>query len=279
MSGGTDHVSQTTTQNLTPEQRRLIQLAMPGAESFAAHPPQRPPGSQVAPFDPLQTQAQTQALGAVPGQQSVANAGAGGQTFLSSGAALNPNSNPALQGTINAAVRPIQENLVSSTLPAIRSEFVGAGQYGGSRQGIAEGLASRSASQAIADASSKVATEGYNSGLDAMGRSLAFLPSTLSSMTAPAQTTGAVGDVRQAMTQAGLSEGAANWTYDQMLPFLTSSDIISLVSGIPGGSVSTTGTQPGRSPLATALGGVSLATGLFGGGAGMGLLPAVMGMK
>lgn len=278
MSGGTKETSQTTQTILSKDQEELMKLAMPGIKSFAANPPQLPDYSRVAGFDPLQTQGQSMALGAAGSQQALASGGAQSQAHLMNPNILDPNSNPALRATIDAATRPITDQLLHSTLPNIRSGFTGAGQYGGSRQGIAEGLASRSASQAVGDTSAKVATEGYQSGLDAMSRSLGMLPSTMGAMTTPALTTSGVGDVRQAQAQALLGEKAGDFNYNQLLPYLVSSDIISAVQGIPGAKTQTTATGPQGSAISSALGGASLGASLGGlpgaaiGGGLMGLL-------
>lgn len=253
MSQGPQQVTQTSKVELTPEQNELIKLAMPNLRQFASNPPKLPDFSRIQGFDPAQTAGQNMALGAVPGQQQMAAGGAGATNWFNSGSPLYPDSNPALRGTIDAAVRPIQQNLVENTLPAIRSEFVGAG-YGGSRQGIAEGLASRGASSAMADASSKISTDAYQSGLDAMIKSMSLTPSMMQAQTMPAFTNSAVGDVRQGMGQAKLSEKAGDFSYEQMLPYLMGSDIVSLVNGIPGAGATTTGTMPRQDPLSSILG-------------------------
>jgi len=266
MGGQPRTTTNVTETKLTEEQQALVDLAMPRLKEFAANPPQWPPFSQVAGFDPLQTQGQEQALGAVPAQQTLANIGGVGQGFLSSGAALFPETNPALRGTIEAAIRPISETLLTDTLPGIRSEFVNAGQYGGSRQGIAEGLAFRGAEQAAADAASKIASENYQAGLGEMTKSLGLLPQTIGAQVQPALTTSGVGDVRQALAQALLSEQGAKYNYEQLLPYLIGSDLISLSGGVPGGSTVSTATAPGPSPLSTALGIATLGATLLGSG-------------
>ena len=62
MSSGSQPVSQTTTTELSPEQRQLMNLAMPGVTNYAATVPQRYQGSTVAGFDPSQTAGQEGAL-------------------------------------------------------------------------------------------------------------------------------------------------------------------------------------------------------------------------
>lgn len=275
--------TQVTQQVLSPEQQRLIALAMPGVEKFASSVPQRYAGSTVAGFDPSQVAGQEGALGSAGVQTDLARSGAGTSNFWMSDAPWQPQNNPALQGSIDAAVRPIQQQLTESTLPAIRDSAERTGNFGSSRQGIAEGLASGRASQAIGDASSKLVNENYKTNVDAQLKALGLLPQTTGTQTAGDITTSGVGDIRQAMAQALLGEKVGNFNYDQMAPFLQSKEIMSLLSGMPGGSTVTTASGPQKNTLTSALGGAAGGAALgsaimpgigTGVGAGLGALTA-----
>ena len=247
MGGGSQPSTSTTTIN-NPGQQKLIDLGIPFLQQFAANPPNLPSGGTVAPFDPAQTAGQEQVLGAAaPGgsQQTLANTAAGGANFLGSGAALDPSTNPALQATIDAATKPIQQNLTESTLPAIRSGATGTGQFGGTRQGIAEGLASGRASQAIGATGAGIANQGYQSGLDAMVKNLALIPQTQQAQLAPGLATSGVGDVRQAMSQQLLGEQNLYEQYPQLLPLLLGQSFIGTGAAIPSQGSTTTGTSSG----------------------------------
>ena len=280
MSGG-GSPTQTTTQQLSPEQRQLLDLAMPGVRSFAAQVPERYSGTTVADFTAPQTTGQNLALGAVGAQQGLASNAANATNFLTGGDIWNPASNPYLTEAIGAATRPITQNLTETQLPAIGHAAASTGNFGGSRQGIAEGLASRGASQAIGDTSSKLVQGQYQTNIDAMLKGLGLTPTVQGAQTAPALTTSGVGDVQQAMNQAKLNEQVGNFNYAQYAPFLQSQDIISLLQGLPGGSVTTTGNSPTANPATQALGGAatgaSLGSALFPGvgtaaGAGIGAI-------
>ena len=265
MSFGPRQQTQSTTFELSPEQRALIQPAVEAGIEFAANPPQLPDYSQVAPFNPSQLAAQESLLGAVLPQQELAEAAAGANQFLL-GDVLYPETNPALQRTIEASTRPITDDLLERVLPGIRGGAVTAGQFGGSRQGIAEGLATGRAAQAVGDTAARVASAGYDAGLEALTRGLGLAPTTLQGLTAPGLTTGAVGDVRRALEQAQLSERASRDLYEQTAPFLAAREVAALGAGLPGGTTTSTATLPGQNPLSAALGIGSLAAGLFGGG-------------
>lgn len=281
MSGGNDQPTQTTTQVLSPEQRELMGLALPGVREFAASTPQRYNNSTVAGFTPEQVQGQNMALGAVGAQNDLAANAAKANNFYTSGSVWDPAYNPNLQGAVDAAVRPITQQLTESQLPAIRGEAVTTGNFGGSRQGIAEGLASGRASQAIGDTASKLVQNQYQTNVDAQLKAMGLLPTVQGAQTQGAVTTSGVGDVRQAREQAVLNEDVNNFNYDQLAPFLQSKEIMSLLQGLPGGSTVSTGNTPKANPATSALGGAaagaSLGTALFPGvgtavGAGAGAL-------
>lgn len=259
MSGGKSQpTTQTTTYQLSPEQRQILDLAMPGLKSFAQNNPTAeniiPGFSGVAGFDPAQVAGQEAVLGSTGQQGATVGAAAQGNQFLASGAALDPNTNPALQGTINAAVRPITDQLLEKALPAIRSGAAMAGQYGGSRQGIAEGQAIRGAETAVGDTAAKVANQGYLSGLDAMTKNIGLAPQTAQSLALPGITTSGVGDVRQQLAQALLGEQTNRFSTSALWPLLLGKEYASMVSGIPGGGSTTTASGPQSNSLLQALG-------------------------
>lgn len=284
---------------LSPEQRELLDLSMPSLRQFAASPPRLPEGTQIAGFDPLQQQAQGEVLqagqdyrsalagarsaleGAAPAAQNVATQAAGTYGTLTSGDLLRPESNPALQeymtSAINAGTAPIVDDLLQRALPAVRSGARMAGQYGGSRQGIAEGLAIQGAERQVGDVgariASQIASQGYGQGLDAMTRGLGLTGAVQGAQVAPtdlfrtsadlaraglepATWTGAIGDVRQGMTQAQIDEAAQKFLYEEQLPLLVGKELASIVSGIPTGGMQTTGPAPRTSnPLMGGMGG------------------------
>lgn len=272
MGGSTTPVSQTTRVERDPNAERLMNLAYPGLESFVTQPPQLPGFSGVAGFDPLQTQGQEQVLGANSAQQGVVSGAANATNRLTSGELLTPDANPALRATIDASTRPIIDDLLTKALPSIRGEAVTTGNYGGTRQGVAEGLATGRAAQAVGDTAAKVATTGYGQGLDALQRGIALAPSTASAQLIPGLATSGVGDVRQALQQALLGEQTGRFNYEQLLPFLAAKDVAGIAQGIPNIGATTTGTAAAPNPLLQGLGlGISGlgALGSLGGSAGL----------
>ena len=282
-SGQQQAPTQTTQQILSPEQRELMQLAMPGIREFAASTPQRYQSSGIAAFDPLQTQGQESVLASAGTTGDLARSAAGANQFYTGGDIWNPSSNQNLQGAIDASVRPIYDNLTERALPAIRSEATSTGNFGSSRQGIAEGIATREASRAAGDTASKLAQGQYETNVNAQLKAMGLLPTVQQGQTAEGTTISGVGDVRQAREQALLGETIGNFNYDELAPFLQSKEIMSLLAGLPGGSTVSTGSVPQANKMGQALGGAatgaSLGTAImpgFGtgiGAAGGALLP------
>ena len=249
--------TQTSTYQFSPEQRQLMDLAMPGVRDFAATVPQRYGSSTIAGADPLQTAGQEMALGAAGTQGQLASSGATANNFLL-GDIWNPSSNSNLQGAIDATVRPITENYQQVVRPAIRDNFEAAGQqFGGSRRNIAEGLAANSYMRNVGDASSKLVQNEYDTNINAQLKALGLLPQTQAAQMAPALTTSGVGDVRQALAQALLGEQVGNFNYDQLAPFLQSKEIMSLLARIPGGTTVSTGNNASPNMAMSTLGGAA----------------------
>ena len=112
-------------------------------------------------------------------QGAGANLGMGNQalsTMLDPNQMLNPDSNPYLGRYADAMARPIVQNLTERILPSIRGDAISSGGYGGSRQGIAEGIASRGASEAIGDRTAQLYSGAYGQGLNAMQGAAGMLP-------------------------------------------------------------------------------------------------------
>lgn len=261
---------QQTTQTFSPEQRQLFQLAMPGIQQFAANVPQRYQGQTIAGFDPSQTAGQEMALGAAGTQKGLSDAANSRFNFFTSGDIWNPSNNPALAGSIDAATRPITEAFQQSVLPGIRQEAITTGNFGSSKQGIAEGQAANNYLRAVGDTSNKLVNEAYDTNVKAQLSALGLLPSLQSAAVAPAVTTSGVGDIRQNLAQAQLGQNVQNFNYDQLAPFLQSRELLSLLTGLPGGTVTSTANNPPQAPawqkaLGGAATGASLGTAIMPG--------------
>lgn len=285
LGGGGKSQSTETSVRLAPEQRELISLATPFLREFAEKPPTAPTTSGIAGFDPLQTEAQQQALGARGAQQQIADQALASSDFLST-AARDIQSNPFLQGAFEAAVRPINEQLSQVALPNVRSEFDTVGAFGGTRQGIAEGLAIQGAQQTAGDITSRIGSEAFGQSLDAQIKALGLAPQTGQLQLQPAATTSAVGDVLQNFQQQLLSEQIGQEQLAQNFPLLIGREILGASGLIPSAGATSTAFAPSGGSgvggaLSGAAGGAALGTAIAPGigtgiGAGAGLLLSLL---
>ena len=235
-------MTQTTTARPSVEQQKIMNLAMPGVESFASKPIQRYQGQTIADFTPDQLAAMAMGRDAATGAQTgLATAGANTAQGWLGGDVWNPQTNAMLQGAIDAASRPVNRQLMEEWLPSIRGEAATTGNFGSSRQGIAEGQAVGRTAQTVADQARTMANDLYRTNVDAQMKALGLLPTVQGAQLAPAQTMAGIGEANQAMEQLRLQEAAGNFNFDQYAPFLQSKELLSLVSGLPGGSNTTTG--------------------------------------
>lgn len=185
----------------------------------ANKPIKLPKGSGVAGFDPLQTQGQEMLLDTVPQQGQVAQNAFGANNFLLNDA-INLDSNPHLQRAIDYAIDPAMNRFLEQIAPAIRMGAEGAGQFGGSTQGKLQNQEARDLTRNILGTTSSMASEGYNQGLRAMMYGVGAAPGVQSTLEAPALATSGVGDVRQGLNQAKLSDFRNQKIMKQMLPMM-----------------------------------------------------------
>jgi len=207
-------------------------------------------------FNPLEQQAQQQLLQlAGPGGPMQGMLGNALQGFNTSLNAANVNSNPYLGAYAQAALQPLERSLMQNVLPGIRGEAGVTGNYGGTRQGIAEGIALQDYNQTAEDMMTRIFSNAYGQGLQAQQGAYSMLPSMLTAQAAPAQVVGNVG---------GAQRGLAQQQTDA--PFNALSRFQGLVQGSYGGQTTTPGAQ--GNPWAGALGGAIMGTQLpkFGGG-------------
>lgn len=140
-------------------------------------------------------------------------------TMLDPNQMLNPDANPYLGRYADAMARPITQNLTERILPAIRSDAISSGGYGGSRQGIAEGIAARGAAEAIGDRTAQLYSGAYGQGLSAMQGAAGMLPGYAQTNLGIAEAAPRLGNASfnlqrlpaDAMVEAGMGRTQAPW--------------------------------------------------------------------
>jgi hypothetical protein len=203
-----------------------------------------------------------------PNMGSTVGTAAGTNQYLSSGAFLDPGSNPYVQNAVSAATQPIFQDLSQRTLPQQQATgAAGSGvNYGSSREGIQEGLDVQGAQRAAGQAGANIMNTALGQGLTATNQAIAQAPTTAGSLALPGATASTVGDVQQQQAQNTLNANNAAAWFQQMLPLLKAQSLTQGAAGLPGGTTIATGqgtSDPGM--FADILGGASAAGGLMGG--------------
>jgi len=191
-----------------------------------------------APVNSNQTQAQQGALNTA---NQIAAEQPNSLNALNKGLnATDVNNNPALQGAIDAAGRPLIRNFQRSILPQISVNALQNSGYGSSRQGIAEGIATSDLNQQLTDQASTMTSDAYNKGQDTMMRSLALAPSIYQNMLMPSSIQQGVGAEQQAQQQQLLTDQLTKWNFDRTKQMDALQQYAQLLSLSSGGSSTTT---------------------------------------
>lgn len=141
------------------------------AESLAG----RTPDQSVAGFNPMQQVGQGMAANYAVGQGTgIANQTAGALNFGLN--AANVNQNPYLQQAMQSSIRPLTQAYQENALSGITDQAVASGGYGGSRQGIAEGIAARGYLDSVGDVVSGMGNQAYGQGLNTMMQAVGQAP-------------------------------------------------------------------------------------------------------
>ena len=243
------------------------QLAEQGQAKYAGPGPAYYPGVQVAPFSPLQEQGFSQIQNsAIPAAQQLANSGAGFYNTLESGSLLDPATNQELSQLTELSDQQIQNNLAS--------QFAGAGRN-------IEGSAPIQASQ-MAQTAANLYGGTYNQTLGDMTGALGQTGSMQGAQAAPGQLALGAGGQIQNQAQNYIGANQNEFGYYQQLPYQMLQGMGSLLSGIPGSSMTTPYfSNPTGMGLSGALTGAKVGS-LFGApgagiGAGIGGLVGLLG--
>ena len=247
-------------------------------------------GDYVAPFSPMQKQAQAGAANLqTPGQFAPAStmAGLSGLGSMTAGAqyaqqATNPNS-------VGAYMNPYLQQSLAPQLQLLNQQFgikqaqqqgaaTQAGAFGGSREALQGGLINQG--QALAQQEmigqgynqafnqaqqaqqfgANLGLQGYGQGIQAAGQLGQLGTQQLAADTSVLDTQGQFGAQQQAQQQQAIDQAVLNYQNAQQYPFMQLGTMSNLIRGIPTGNVTQTQyqAQPG---IGSQLGGLA-ATGL-----------------
>jgi hypothetical protein len=195
---------------------------------------QRPPGEQIAGYDPLQTQG----YGALPTAATAYQPGltAAGQTAATAAQGLTPERisalmNPYQQQVVDEMARLSQQNLQRNLLPGIKAGFVGSGGLGSQRYAGALGQAMADVQANLTGQQAGALSKGYSEALKA-----ALDEGQLRNQAARTQAEIAGKEQELGLTGAGAltKAGAERQAYEQAridAPLKTASNVAGLMRG------------------------------------------------
>jgi hypothetical protein len=183
-------------------------------------------------------------------------------------------TNPAVLAQFDANRNQVTDWLTRDALPGIGTGAVNAGQYGGSRQGIAEGLAMGEGAKALANANASTMNNAYENAMRNQIAAATQMPTALQLGFTPSQMQQQVGGVYQGMDQQRINEAMQRYSYPEQSLWDALARASSIYSGTAGIGGTQTTTGPGSSPVAGAIGGAMAGAAIPGmlGPAGMGLM-------
>lgn len=176
--------------------------------------------------------------------------------------------NPYLDQMASAMSNRVNQNLSLNMLPSIRSQFLGAGGYGGSRQGIAEGVAMGLASQGLGDSLANLYGGAFENqaNRDMQGRQMDMQDRQFGQqfgLNSNIAANNATLNLYERMLQgAGVGLDAANAAQNTPMSYFQQ---FLQAANAAGGQGGTANQQMPGNPLLGALGGWQLGSSLFGG--------------
>lgn len=270
--GSKPQTSTSTTQNYSPEEAaRRTQVMDEALKVYRQTAPQIAasgyPGAKPVPFSQETTAAQNLAIQNAYGAQQGIDQIQTGVNYGLTGA-MDVDNNQYLRKAVEGAIRPITQSYTDTggVMSQIRDGAVDAGQFGSSRQGVAEGIAGGRYAQEIGDVSSKMYSAAYDKGQDTFARTLMFAPQALETGMLPVNWLSSVGAQKEDLAQAmaNYNTDATMWGYNSQWAPLN--NLANLIYGAGSSQATATSTQPGapRNRLGGAVGGA--ATGFSVGG-------------
>jgi len=175
-------------------------------------------------------------------------------------------SDPLLQESLRAGLRPMEES-ASRLLQQARRDATGAGQLGGTRQGILESEVLKDLLTKQSDVASRLYGDVYGDTLSAQARALAFAPQAMSSLMQPSASLSNIAAARTARAQQPITEAMQRFAFEQAAPGQALSQYANIAGGtiLPGTRETTGPGTSGPGFAAGALGGAGLGASLMPG--------------
>lgn len=162
---------------------------------------------------------------------------------LASPGMLDVANNPYVMGGAQGIADTVTQRLMQEILPRIDMNAVRAGQYGSSRQALAQGQAIGQTNRALSQSLSDYIAQAYGKGLQAQTQAVAMLPGIGQSMVAPWQAIYAAGQqeqqqqerqLREPWERLGLYKGIVGQQYGAPKQFIPPSSVNPVAAGFGG---------------------------------------------
>ncbi len=233
------------------------------------------PGQQVAGFTGNQQTGWDTSIENLQGMQGAAQGMAQtGQQAWDKYNSFDPFNNPALADSVTAMQQSMQKAYDRSVHQQTASNAIAAGGYGGSRQGIAEGIARGDFMDTMGKNTADMYTSAYNQGL---GRQTALLQGQPGMLNATnqlamqpyqvgnklAQAYGNIGSTQQQQNQNQINANMNEWQYYRDAPLNKLTGMSNLLAPGLGVAATSTGPNPNAgNPIANAIGGAAAGYGV-----------------
>lgn len=149
------------------------------------------------------------------------------------------NSNPYLQGAIDAAVQPITNAFRSEVMPGIDSNFSAAGRYGSGLQGEAYDDANAQLAQQIGNVSTQMAYQNYGDERQRQIQGMLFAPEMARQDYIDLGMLGQAGEGYDNYNTKLINADIEKWNYQQNADWNFLNDYIGLLNGATGGATTT----------------------------------------
>lgn len=186
------------------------------------------------------------------------------------------NSNPHLQGAIDAATRPVIDQYTKTVIPGLESAFSSAGRYGSGAQASSEADAYGQMMNQVGDISSDMSYQNYGDERQRMMQGAGLSPMLANQDYVDIDALGRAGQGFDNYNQSLINADMRKWDFNQNRDFDWLQNYLGLLQG--GGQMggSQTMSQPGPNPFTSTFGGAMTGFGLggwpgalIGGGAGL----------
>lgn len=267
--GSSSKTVSTTEQRLPGNQQANVNLLQQGAGTwFQGGGPQFYNQNTVAGPNANQTAGREAALNTASNIGGfIDTARQGDQFWMNPANIFNTANIPGFQAAQDSVVRDTTRALTEGILPTLRSGSVASGTYGGTRQGIGEGLAVGRTADALAGQLGKMQMDAFGQSLNMYNAAQGRVPQQIASSFVPSTVQQDVGAAQRADQQQQIDADRQRWEHEQMAPLFALQQLQQLIGSMGQYGGTTTQTNVTKTPFNAmqALGGAAALAGAAGG--------------